>query len=47
MLNIPPPKQLPLEDKFDDLKPAIPFYFVGDDAFSLTKTIMEPYLNRG
>ena len=25
MLNIPPPKQLPLEDGFDDLKPAIPF----------------------
>ena len=47
MLNIPPPKQLPLEDEFDDLKPAIPFYFVGDDAFSLTKTIMKPYPNRG
>jgi hypothetical protein len=47
MLNIPPPKQLPMENDYDDWKPVAPFYFVGDDAFSLTKHVMKPYPNRG
>ena len=47
-LSIPQPKQLPIDDiSYEDWKPVIPHYFVGDDAFSLTPNVMKPYPNRG
>ena len=47
-LNIPQPKELPNDDvSYQDWRPVIPYYFVGDDAFSLSENLMKPYPNRG
>ena len=47
-LNIPQPAELPIDDvNYEDWRPIIPYYFVGDDAFSLSEHLMKPYPNRG
>ena len=47
-LNIPEPKALPVDNiNYQDCNPVIPYYFVGDDAFSLSQNLMKPYPNRG
>jgi len=47
-LNIPQPSELPVDDvNYQDWRPVIPYYFVGDDAFSLSENLMKPYPNRG
>lgn len=42
-LDIPPPSKLPLDDYDDCL---FPYYFVGDEAFSLSRYLMRPYSKR-
>ena len=47
-LNILQPSELPVDDvNYQDWRPVIPYYFVGDDAFSLSENLMKPYPNRG
>ena len=47
-LNIPQPAELPNDDvNYEDWRPIIPYYFVGDNAFSLCEHLMKPYPNRG
>ena len=46
-INIPQPKELPIEDvNYQDWRPLVPYYFAGDDVFSLGQNLMKPYPNR-
>ena len=48
-MSIPQSKQIPIDENenYEEWKPELPFYFVGDDAFSLTSHIIKPYSTRG